>query len=43
MSDGIAPGHSKPFEEAMKPVWDRVRRMGLSEGGIDALIEEARA
>lgn len=31
------------FEEAMKPVWTRVRQMGLSEEDINALIDEARA
>ena len=33
----------KSFEETLKPVWSRVRRMGLAEQDIDALIEEARA
>jgi AbrB family looped-hinge helix DNA binding protein len=33
----------KSFEETMKPVWNRVRRMGLAEQDIDAIIEEARA
>ena len=33
----------KSFEEAMKPLWKRVRQLGLSEHDIDALIEEARA
>lgn len=33
----------KTFEESMKPVWDRARKLGLLEGDIDALIEEARA
>ena len=33
----------KSFEETMKPVWDRVRRMGLTEENINALINEARA
>jgi AbrB family looped-hinge helix DNA binding protein len=32
----------KSFEETLKPVWSRVRRMGLSEEDIGALIEEAR-
>ena len=32
----------KSFEETMKPVWNRVRQMGLAEEDIDALIEEAR-
>ena len=33
----------KSFEETMKPVWIRVRQMGLSGEDIGALIEEARA
>jgi AbrB family looped-hinge helix DNA binding protein len=33
----------KSFEETMKPVWVRVRQMGLSEEDINALIDEARA
>ncbi len=33
----------RSFEETLKPVWNRVRRMGLAEQDIDALIEEARA
>ncbi len=33
----------KSFEEAMKPVWSKVRQLGLSEEDIGALIEEARA
>ena len=33
----------KSFEETMKPVWNKVRKMGLAEEDIDALIEEARA
>jgi AbrB family looped-hinge helix DNA binding protein len=32
----------KSFEETMKPVWSRVRKMGLVEQDIDAIIEEAR-
>jgi len=32
----------KSFEETMKPIWNRVRRMGLAEQDIDALIQEAR-
>jgi hypothetical protein len=32
----------KSFEEIMKPVWSRVRKMGLAEEDTDALIEEAR-
>ena len=33
----------KSFEETMKPVWVRVRQMGLSEEDINALVDEARA
>ena len=33
----------KSFEEIMKPVWTKVRQMGLSEEDIDALVDEARA
>ena len=33
----------RSFEDTMKPVWGRIRRMGLSEEDINALIEEARA
>lgn len=32
----------RSFEESLKPVWEKVRKMGLSEGDINALIEEAR-
>lgn len=32
----------KSFEETMKPVWGRVRKLGLAEEDIDVLIEEAR-
>lgn len=31
------------FEETMKPVWAKVRQMGLMEEDINALIDEARA
>ncbi len=33
----------RSFEESLKPVWEKVRKMGLSEGDINALIEKARA
>ena len=33
----------KTFEEAVKPIWDRVRQMGLTEEDIDAIIKEAKA
>ena len=32
----------KSFEETMKPVWTKVRQMGLSEEDINVLIEQAR-
>ncbi len=31
------------FEETMRPVWSRVKQMGLSEEDIGALIDQARA
>jgi AbrB family looped-hinge helix DNA binding protein len=31
------------FEETMKPVWARVRQMGLREEELNALIDEAKA
>jgi AbrB family looped-hinge helix DNA binding protein len=31
------------FEETMKPVWAKVRKMGLEEEDISVLIDEARA
>jgi len=33
----------KSFEETLKPVWSRIRQMGLSEEDVAVLIEEARA
>jgi AbrB family looped-hinge helix DNA binding protein len=33
----------RSFEETMKPVWARVRKMGLMEEEINALIDEAKA
>jgi len=33
----------KTFEETMKPIWDRVRQMGLTEEDVDAIIKEAKA
>lgn len=33
----------KTFEETVKPIWDRVRQMGLTEEDVDAIIEEAKA
>jgi AbrB family looped-hinge helix DNA binding protein len=32
----------KSFEETMKPVWTKVRQMGLSEEDINVLIDQAR-
>jgi len=32
----------KTFEETVKPVWARVRQIGLAEEDVDALIREAR-
>ena len=33
----------RTFEEAVKPIWIRIREMGLREEDIDAIIEEAKA
>lgn len=33
----------KSFEETMKPIWSRVRKLGLAEENINAIIEEARS
>jgi AbrB family looped-hinge helix DNA binding protein len=33
----------KSFEEAMKPVWARVRKLGLSEEDINAIVDQARS
>ena len=33
----------KSFEETMEPVWSRVRKLGLAEENINAIIEEARS
>ena len=32
----------KSFEETMKPVWTKVRQLGLSEEDINVLIDQAR-
>jgi len=31
------------FEEVARPIWKTVRELGLGEGDINALIEEAKA
>ena len=33
----------RTFEEAVKPIWIRIREMGLREEDVDAIIEEAKA
>ena len=33
----------KTFEQTVKPVWDRVRQVGLTEEDVDAIIREAKA
>jgi AbrB family looped-hinge helix DNA binding protein len=33
----------KTFEEVMKPIWARARRIGLAEEDINAIIKEAKA
>ena len=32
----------KTFEETVKPVWNRVRKLGLTEEDVNALIQEAK-
>ena len=32
----------KTFEETFKPVWNKVRQLGLTEEDVDALIQEAK-
>jgi len=32
----------KTFQETVEPVWKKVRELGLAEGEIDALIQEAK-
>ena len=33
----------KSFEETIKPVWAKVKQMGLSEKDINTLIDQAKA
>jgi len=33
----------KSFQETLKPVWKKVRQMGLAEEDINILVEEARS
>ena len=33
---------AKTFEETFKPVWENVRRLGLTEEDVNVLIEEAK-
>jgi len=33
----------KSFQETLKPIWEKVRRMGLTEEDIDVLVEVARS
>jgi antitoxin PrlF len=32
----------KTFEETVKPIWTRMRQMGLTEEDVDAIIREAK-
>jgi len=32
----------KTFEETVKPIWSRMRQIGLTEEDVDALIKEAK-
>jgi len=33
----------KTFEATVKPIWNRIREIGLTEEDVDALIQEAKA
>ena len=33
---------AETFEETVKPIWNRVRKLGLTEEDVDALIQEAK-
>jgi len=33
----------KTFEESVKPIWTRIRQLGLTEEDVDALIRKAKA
>jgi len=33
----------RTFEETVKPIWARMREIGLREEDVDAIIEEAKA
>ena len=33
---------AKTFEETFKPVWNRIRKLGLTEEDVNALIQEAK-
>jgi len=32
----------KTFEETVKPIWNRIRQIGLTEEDVDAFIQEAK-
>ena len=33
---------AKTFEDTIRPVWNRLRKLGLTEKDVNALIKEAR-
>ncbi len=33
---------TKTFEETVKPIWARVRKLGLAEKDVESLIQEAK-
>ena len=33
----------KSFQETLKPIWEKVRQMGLTEEDVNVLIDEARS
>ena len=34
---------NKSFQETLKPTWEKVRQMGLTEEDVNVLVEEARS
>ena len=33
---------AKTFEQLARPIWEKARQVGLSEAGVNAIIEEAK-
>jgi len=32
----------KSFQETLKPIWEKIRQMGLTEEDVNVLVDEAR-